>query len=313
MDRDDEPPHGSPQTAHPLAATPRGIRLFALDSAPSRRVERARSGTVRVRGATRPSCRSVLARRRKCPRCIKVSNFPDGKASDVDGRAGAAASLHVHRDGDADRAGDAVRAAEHGDRHLPGNQHSGDQRHLELQRPVGAGDGPAHRRAERARPDDDGERHRAHRVASRSPASRSSRSSSSRTPTSRRRSRRSSRSSRRRCASCRPASRRRWSSSTRPRAFPVVQLGLSSPTLPEQSLFDTAVNMLRPQLITIPGVAIPFPYGGKNRVDLGRPRHAGAAGARACAGRRRQRGQPAEPDPAVRHGQVRRHRVHGAR
>ena len=29
-------------------------------------------------------------------------------------------------------------------------------------------------------------------------------------------------------------------------------------------------------------------------------------------GRRRQRGQPAEPDPAVGHGQVRRHRIHGA-
>src|ERR1022692_129204 len=54
-------------------------------------------------------------------------------------------------------------------------------------------------------------------------------------------------------------------------SLPVVQLALSSATLPEQSLFDLAVNALRPQLITIPGVAIPFPYGGKNRlisVDL---------------------------------------------
>ncbi|MBK7471427.1 MAG: efflux RND transporter permease subunit [Betaproteobacteria bacterium] len=49
-------------------------------------------------------------------------------------------------------------------------------------------------------------------------------------------------------------------------SIPVVQLGLSSPTLPEQTVFDTAINLLRPQLITIPGVAIPFPYGGKNRV-----------------------------------------------
>src|SRR5947209_14217053 len=54
-------------------------------------------------------------------------------------------------------------------------------------------------------------------------------------------------------------------------SIPVVQLGISSPTQPEQSLFDVAVNALRPQLITIPGVAVPFPYGGKNRlisVDL---------------------------------------------
>src|SRR5437764_27204 len=54
-------------------------------------------------------------------------------------------------------------------------------------------------------------------------------------------------------------------------SIPVVQLALSSGTLPEQTVFDNAVNVLRPQLVTIPGVAIPFPYGGKNRlisVDL---------------------------------------------
>ncbi len=57
-------------------------------------------------------------------------------------------------------------------------------------------------------------------------------------------------------------------------SIPVVQLGLASPTLPEQTVFDNAINVLRPQLITIPGVAIPFPYGGKNRlisVDLDMP------------------------------------------
>lgn len=57
-------------------------------------------------------------------------------------------------------------------------------------------------------------------------------------------------------------------------SIPVIQLGLSSPTQPEQSVFDTAINTLRPQLITIPGVAVPFPYGGKNRlisVDLDMP------------------------------------------
>jgi CzcA family heavy metal efflux pump len=54
-------------------------------------------------------------------------------------------------------------------------------------------------------------------------------------------------------------------------SIPVMQLALSSPTLPEQALFDAAVNTLRPQLITIPGVAVPYPYGGKTRlisVDL---------------------------------------------
>jgi multidrug efflux pump subunit AcrB len=52
---------------------------------------------------------------------------------------------------------------------------------------------------------------------------------------------------------------------------PIVQLSLSSDTLPEQQLFDIAVNQLRPQLITIPGLQSPYPYGGKQRniiVDL---------------------------------------------
>ena len=57
-------------------------------------------------------------------------------------------------------------------------------------------------------------------------------------------------------------------------SIPVIQLGLSSPDLSEQQLFDSAVNFLRPQLITIPGAAVPFPFGGKNRlisVDLDTP------------------------------------------
>src|ERR1051326_863660 len=52
---------------------------------------------------------------------------------------------------------------------------------------------------------------------------------------------------------------------------PILQLSLGSDTLPEQQLFDLAINTLRPQLITIPGVQIPYPYGGKQRqivVDL---------------------------------------------
>ncbi|PRG06292.1 RND transporter, partial [Burkholderia multivorans] len=36
-------------------------------------------------------------------------------------------------------------------------------------------------------------------------------------------------------------------------SIPVIQLGLSSKTLSEQSLGDIALNFLRPQLITIPG------------------------------------------------------------
>jgi CzcA family heavy metal efflux pump len=49
-------------------------------------------------------------------------------------------------------------------------------------------------------------------------------------------------------------------------SIPVLQLALSSGTLSEQAVFDSAINQLRPQLVTIPGVAIPFPYGGKVKV-----------------------------------------------
>jgi multidrug efflux pump subunit AcrB len=52
---------------------------------------------------------------------------------------------------------------------------------------------------------------------------------------------------------------------------PVIQLGLSSPTMSESALLDTAMNFMRPRLVTIPGIAIPFPFGGKSRlisVDL---------------------------------------------
>jgi len=52
---------------------------------------------------------------------------------------------------------------------------------------------------------------------------------------------------------------------------PVVQLGLSSKTLPEQQVFDLGQNFLRTQLTTVQGAATPYPYGGKPRqvqVDL---------------------------------------------
>jgi len=52
---------------------------------------------------------------------------------------------------------------------------------------------------------------------------------------------------------------------------PIVQLGLSSKTLPEQQLFDLGQNFLRNFLATVPGAATPYPYGGKIRqiqVDL---------------------------------------------
>jgi CzcA family heavy metal efflux pump len=52
---------------------------------------------------------------------------------------------------------------------------------------------------------------------------------------------------------------------------PIVQLALSGQRLSEQGLFDMGQNQIRPQLVTIPGLAMPYPSGGKQRqiqVDL---------------------------------------------
>jgi CzcA family heavy metal efflux pump len=46
---------------------------------------------------------------------------------------------------------------------------------------------------------------------------------------------------------------------------PILQLSLSGKGLSESQLNDLAVNFLRTQLVTVPGAAIPYPYGGKQR------------------------------------------------
>ena len=54
-------------------------------------------------------------------------------------------------------------------------------------------------------------------------------------------------------------------------SVPILQLSVRSDTLSEQQLFDYAMNSIRTQLVTIPGIQIPGPYGGKQRqimVDL---------------------------------------------
>ena len=48
-------------------------------------------------------------------------------------------------------------------------------------------------------------------------------------------------------------------------SVPILQLGLGGRGLSEQQLFDYGVNFIRTRLVTIPGCAIPYPYGGKQR------------------------------------------------
>jgi CzcA family heavy metal efflux pump len=47
---------------------------------------------------------------------------------------------------------------------------------------------------------------------------------------------------------------------------PVIQIGLTSDSLSEQSLFDYGNNFIRTQISTVPGASMPFPYGGKVRL-----------------------------------------------
>ena len=46
-------------------------------------------------------------------------------------------------------------------------------------------------------------------------------------------------------------------------SVPILQLALSSDTLSEAEIFDAGQNFIRPQLATVPGAAVPSPYGGK--------------------------------------------------
>src|ERR1039457_4793626 len=48
-------------------------------------------------------------------------------------------------------------------------------------------------------------------------------------------------------------------------SVPVLQLALSGEGLSEAQLNDIGVNFLRPQLVTVPGASVPYPYGGKQR------------------------------------------------
>jgi multidrug efflux pump subunit AcrB len=54
-------------------------------------------------------------------------------------------------------------------------------------------------------------------------------------------------------------------------SVPILQLALSSETLPESQIYDLGNTILRTQLATVAGASIPYPFGGKQRqvqVDL---------------------------------------------
>jgi multidrug efflux pump subunit AcrB len=52
---------------------------------------------------------------------------------------------------------------------------------------------------------------------------------------------------------------------------PIIQVALSAKGMTEQAVFDLAINTVRTPLVTVPGAAIPWPFGGKFRqiqIDL---------------------------------------------
>ena len=52
---------------------------------------------------------------------------------------------------------------------------------------------------------------------------------------------------------------------------PILQLALSGRGMSEGQMFDTAINQIRPGLVTVPGAAVPYPSGGRQRqiqIDL---------------------------------------------
>ena len=49
---------------------------------------------------------------------------------------------------------------------------------------------------------------------------------------------------------------------------PIIQLSLSSNSLPDTKLNDLGQNIIRPDLAVVHGAEVPFPYGGKPRVIM---------------------------------------------
>ena len=79
---------------------------------------------------------------------------------------------------------------------------------------------------------------------------------------------------------------------------PIIQLSLSSKSLPDTKLNDLGQNIIRPALAVVHGAEVPYPYGGKPRVIMA-DLDPQALQARGLSAARRQRGAAAsERHPA---------------
>ena len=64
---------------------------------------------------------------------------------------------------------------------------------------------------------------------------------------------------------------------------PIIQLSLSSNSLPDTKLNDLGQNIIRPDLAVVHGAEVPYPYGGKPRVIMADLDQQALASARALA------------------------------
>ncbi len=93
-------------------------------------------------------------------------------------------------------------------------------------------------------------------------------------------------------------------------SVPIIQLALSSASLSQAQLADDGQNFIRPQLATIPGAAVPSPYGGKVlqvNVDINPTK---LQAYRVAASGRRGRPRAGKSDHARRHREDRHVRIH---
>ncbi len=90
---------------------------------------------------------------------------------------------------------------------------------------------------------------------------------------------------------------------------PIMELALSSKTLPEQTLYDLGNNFIRTQLATVQGRSGAHPLWRQGARDRGRYQPAGIAGSWADANRCGQCGECAKPGIARRYGQDRHVRI----
>ena len=90
---------------------------------------------------------------------------------------------------------------------------------------------------------------------------------------------------------------------------PIIQLSLSSNSLPDTKLNDLGQNIIRPDLAVVHGASVPYPYGGKPRVIMADLDQQALAGARPVPVRRQRRAAAAERHPALRRREDRQPRI----